>query len=123
MKRFLGLALFSVALTVVSVAAPGDAEVPGSSAARPRTESVSTLQANASPQFTAFAAGGGWHGANRPGSTAGFDSIQTYTGTYTVPNFDFRGSPNSLWEYQFAGRDPAQGGTTTLSAPVMPVVV
>jgi hypothetical protein len=86
---------------------------------------LSTFRASAAPHTTAVAPDGGLHGAGRPGSTPGVDTVLTYAGGFTSsgPSPDYFGNPTSQWYYQFAGRDPGKGGTTTFHAPVMPVVV
>jgi hypothetical protein len=88
------------------------------------TESLSTFRATATPHTSTVGPDSGVHGAGRPGTTAGFDTVLTYSGSYTTASSpDYFGNPNTQWYYQFAGRAPAKGGTTTFNAPVMPVIV
>jgi hypothetical protein len=54
---------------------------------------------------------------------AGVDSVQSFTGTYQLANYDSFGNPNSQWTYNTLGRQPHAGGTTTVRAPIVPVVV
>jgi hypothetical protein len=90
------------------------------------TESLATFHASFKVHKSVSAPhGGGLHGGRRPGSTPGIDTVLTYSGGFTssAPSPDYSGTPTSQWYYQFAGREPAKGGTTTFHAPVMPVVV
>jgi hypothetical protein len=59
----------------------------------------------------------------RTATPARVDSVPTFNGTYSVPNYDGAGNPNSAWTYNMIGHKPGRGGTTTLRAPIIPVVV
>jgi hypothetical protein len=54
-------------------------------------------------------------------STENIDSIRTFTGEFQVAGINPEGNPQLRWLFTMAGRDPASGGATTFSAPIVPV--
>jgi hypothetical protein len=68
---------------------------------------------------------GGLHGkGNIPtphGFPQGVDTIANFTDHFESQGFYFDGTPHHIWEYSMVGSNPAQGGTTTYNAPVVPV--
>jgi hypothetical protein len=79
---------------------------------------------------TEAAAGGikGYGGRHGQGGSAGtpvpgIDSLKNWTGAFTEPGFDGNGNPQSVWPYAMVGRAPQQGGSLTLHAPIIPVIV
>src|SRR5262249_20723372 len=75
--------------------------------------------------FTVFAPRGHRNATTRvapaPGSSAAFDSLQTFEGTFEAPGVGPTGAPRRRWFYAMAGSQPEQRGTTTLNAPIVPV--
>src|SRR5215831_4382668 len=53
----------------------------------------------------------------------GIDSIPNFSGKYHADGFDPNGNPNKDWLYNMVGHLPQLGGTTTITAPVIPVSV
>ena len=70
---------------------------------------------------------GGLHGkGNIPtphGFPVGVDSLLNFTDHFEAPGVYFDGSAHHIWEYSMVGNKPAQGGTTTINAPVVPVII
>jgi hypothetical protein len=68
---------------------------------------------------------GGRHGQGGSAGTPvpGIDSLKNWTGSFTEPGFDNNGNPQSVWPYAMVGRAPQQGGSLTLHAPIIPVIV
>src|SRR6516225_9063176 len=52
---------------------------------------------------------------------AGIDSVPNFSGSYTAAGVDPSGKPQDNWTFNTLGNPPAAGGTTTVSAPVVPV--
>ena len=50
-----------------------------------------------------------------------FDSIQSFNGSFQSPGVGPTGLSRRNWFYTMAGNHPAQGGTTTFNAPIVPV--
>jgi len=53
----------------------------------------------------------------------GIDSLPNFVDAFTAPGFDDHGNPQSTWPYAMIGSSPDRGLTTTLTAPIIPVVV
>lgn len=53
----------------------------------------------------------------------GIDSVLNFSGAYSTPGFLSNGQPNSNWLFNTLGNAPANGGTTTLDAPIVPVAL
>ena len=53
----------------------------------------------------------------------GIDSIPNFNGQFFTPGIDFLGNFNSHWYYNTVGNPPQMGGTTTISAPIIPVTL
>jgi hypothetical protein len=70
---------------------------------------------------------GGVHGkGNIPtphGFPAGVDTLVNFTDHFEAQGIYFDGSAHHTWEYSMVGTKPAQGGTTTVNAPVVPVII
>jgi len=70
---------------------------------------------------------GGVHGkGNIPtphGFPAGVDTLVNFTDHFEAQGIYFDGSAHHTWEYSMVGNKPAQGGTTTINAPVVPVII
>jgi len=66
--------------------------------------------------------GGLGHSSSSSG-VPGIDSLKNWTGQFTAPGYDYLGNPQSVWPYAIVGRAPERGGTTTLHAPIIPVIV
>lgn len=71
---------------------------------------------------------GGVHGkkGNIPtphGFPAGVDTLVNFTDHFQEQGIYFDGSAHHVWEYSMVGNKPAQGGTTTVNAPVVPVII
>jgi len=71
---------------------------------------------------------GGRHGikGNIPtphGFPVGVDTLVNFTGHFQAPGIFFDGTSHNMWEYSMVGNKPAQGGTTTINAPVVPVTI
>lgn len=71
---------------------------------------------------------GGVHGkkGNIPtphGFPAGVDTLVNFTDHFDAPGVYFDGSARHIWEYSMVGNKPGQGGTTTINAPVVPVII
>lgn len=58
----------------------------------------------------------------RFGST-GFDSLISFNDHFTAQGVDPNGNPNFLWYTNTMGNPPAMGGTTVMSAPIIPVIM
>jgi hypothetical protein len=52
---------------------------------------------------------------------AGIDSIRTFSGGFQLAGIDPAGNLRRDWQFTMAGGDPALGGTTSFSAPMIPV--
>ena len=61
------------------------------------------------------------HRVSSAGSFADFDSIQTFDGTFQAQGIGPSGKSQRRWSYTMAGQRPERGGTTTFSAPIVPV--
>jgi hypothetical protein len=53
----------------------------------------------------------------------GIDSVPNFNGHFMTPGYDSAGNPQKEWYYNIIGNPPQLGGTTTLNAPIVPVVV
>jgi len=53
----------------------------------------------------------------------GIDSLPTFNGHFLTPGFDSFGNPNTHWYYNAVGNPPNMHGTTTIGAPVVPVIM
>jgi hypothetical protein len=53
----------------------------------------------------------------------GIDSVPNFSGVYSTPGFTSSGAPNSTWLFNTLGNTPANGGTTNLDAPIVPVAL
>jgi hypothetical protein len=53
----------------------------------------------------------------------GIDSVPNFSGVYSTPGFTSSGAPNSTWLFNTLGNTPANGGTTNLEAPIVPVAL
>ncbi|PYX87164.1 MAG: hypothetical protein DMG68_12715 [Acidobacteria bacterium] len=53
----------------------------------------------------------------------GIDSLVNFTGEYHVAGFDPNGNPQNTWYYDMVGKQPQKGGTTSINAPVVPIVM
>jgi hypothetical protein len=53
----------------------------------------------------------------------GIDSLPNFNGHFFTPGFDPFGNPNSHWYYNTVGNPPNMHGTTTINAPVVPVIM
>jgi hypothetical protein len=51
------------------------------------------------------------------------DSLPNFEGTYSAPGFPRTRLPNTRWVYDMVGAPPERGGTTTISAPIIPLIV
>ena len=52
---------------------------------------------------------------------SGIDSIVNFTGQFSANGIGVDGSPQNLWSFSMVGKDPQEGGTTLIPAPVIPV--
>jgi hypothetical protein len=53
----------------------------------------------------------------------GIDSVPNFSGAYSTPGFRSNGQPRSNWLFNTLGNTPANGGTTTIDAPIVPVAL
>jgi len=53
----------------------------------------------------------------------GIDSVPNFSGSYSTPGFTSNGAPNSTWLFNTLGNTPANGGTTNINAPIVPVAL
>ncbi|MBV8866210.1 MAG: hypothetical protein JO210_12520 [Acidobacteriaceae bacterium] len=53
----------------------------------------------------------------------GIDSLQVFGGSYSVFGYDPTNGFRTNWSYNMVGNPPAQGGTTTFRAPIVPVSI
>jgi hypothetical protein len=53
----------------------------------------------------------------------GIDSLTNWVGQFTAPGFDPNGNPQSVWPFSMVGHSPQSGISTTIRAPIIPVVV
>ena len=53
----------------------------------------------------------------------GVDSLPNFNGHFFTPGFDPAGNPNSHWYYNTVGNPPNMHGTTTINAPIVPVIM
>src|ERR1700757_2426118 len=53
----------------------------------------------------------------------GIASVPNFSGAYSTPGFTSSGAPNSTWLFNTLGNTPANGGTTNLDAPIVPVAL
>jgi hypothetical protein len=51
----------------------------------------------------------------------GIDSIANFTGQFNANGIGVDGGPQNLWFFSMIGRDPKEGGTTLVPAPIIPV--
>ena len=49
--------------------------------------------------------------------------VSNFCGTFTEKGYDASGNQNSTWTYNLLGNPPQNGKTTTIDAPIFPVVV
>lgn len=55
------------------------------------------------------------------GFPQGVDTITNFTDHFEAQGVFYDGSAHQMWEYSMVGNPPAQGGTTVLNAPIVPV--
>jgi len=84
------------------------------------SESMAKFGAQKSQKFGA--AGISAHAASSSG-IPGIDSLANWVGQFTYAGFDGNGNPQSVWPYAMVGSAPETGRTTTIRAPIVPVVV
>src|SRR5690242_21179159 len=53
----------------------------------------------------------------------GIDSVPNFSGAYSTPGFRANGQPRSNWLFNTLGNTPANGGTTSIDAPIVPVAL
>ena len=53
----------------------------------------------------------------------GVDSLVNFNGHFMTPGFDSAGNPQSHWYTNTVGNPPQMHGTTTINAPIVPVIV
>lgn len=53
----------------------------------------------------------------------GIDSVPNFSGRYSTPGFSSNGQPRSHWLFNTLGNTPANGGTTTVDGPIVPVAL
>ena len=53
----------------------------------------------------------------------GIDSVPNFSGAFSTPGIGADGKPQSNWFFNTLGNAPSKGGTTTLDAPVVPVML
>ncbi len=51
----------------------------------------------------------------------GIDSVPNFSGAYSTPGFAPTGKPQNNWRFNTLGNAPANGGTTSINAPIVPV--
>lgn len=56
-------------------------------------------------------------------SVPGIDSLSVFTGDFRADGVDPFGNHQNQWFYYMVGNQPRNGGTTTINAPIVPVVV
>ena len=56
-------------------------------------------------------------------AVAGIDTVVNFQGSFNARGVDSTGHRQFTWPWAMVGNSPAAGGTTTLSAPVIPVAV
>lgn len=54
-------------------------------------------------------------------SLQGIDSVVNFVQSFNANGVDANGNPQNLWSFAMVGNSPEQGGTTHISAPVIPV--
>jgi hypothetical protein len=84
------------------------------------SDSMAKFGAQKSQRFGA--AGISVHAAASSG-VPGIDSLANWVGQFTYAGFDGNGNPQSVWPYAMIGTAPETGQTTSLRAPVVPVVL
>ena len=57
------------------------------------------------------------------GFPLGIDTLTNFTDHFQDSGIFYDGTPHHVWEYSMVGNKPAQGGTTTINAPVVPVSI
>jgi hypothetical protein len=79
---------------------------------------------NAHPRYLAPAPRG-THGAGAAATSGipGIDSLTNWNGSFQVLGFSPTGKLQNNWLYNMVGKPPQRGGTTSINAPVVPVVV
>jgi hypothetical protein len=69
----------------------------------------------------------GYPEQHRPGShqlcTQLLDTLQNWNGHFRANGVDQTGAPQVIWYYNMVGNRPELGGTTTINAPVVPVIM
>jgi hypothetical protein len=68
----------------------------------------------------------GFDGKNTAAASVGvpgIDSVANWVGQFTAPGFDPNGNPQSVWPFSMVGHSPQSGISTTIRAPIIPVVV
>jgi hypothetical protein len=53
----------------------------------------------------------------------GIDSIANWTGSFVAPGYDRNGNPRSVWPYAMIGRAPESASMTSITAPIVPIIV
>ena len=85
-------------------------------------DQVAPTLSSAHHGFTVFAPRGHrGSAAKAASSSAGIDSIKTFSGEFHAPGVSPTGVPKKRWLYTIAGSRPETGGTTTFDAPIVPV--
>ena len=75
-------------------------------------------------KFSAAGTGNAGITANAASSgIPGIDSLANWSDQFTYAGYDGNGNPQSVWPYTMVGNAPESGQTTTIRAPVVPVVV
>jgi hypothetical protein len=55
--------------------------------------------------------------------TTQLDTLQNWNGHFRANGVDSNGLPQVIWYYNMIGNRPELGGTTTINAPIVPVIV
>jgi hypothetical protein len=65
----------------------------------------------------------GLNGTQQATGIPGIDSVPNFSGAYSTPGFRANGQPRSNWLFNTLGNTPANGGTTSIDAPIVPVAL
>src|SRR5246127_4198928 len=118
LRKWFGLAL--LAALAMAVAGPSWAQTSAPD------QITAALTKNFDLQFTSInrttTVLNGTQQATLPG-IPGIDSVPNFSGAYSTPGFTSSGAPNSTWLFNTLGNAPANGGTTNLDAPIVPVAL
>jgi hypothetical protein len=96
----------------------------GTASAQEPDEITAAALATTNPHFTVVTPHAHLNGqAHARFGIPNIDSLVNFNGHYFANGYDSTGNPTREWYYNTVGNPPQLGGTTTINAPIVPVVI